>query len=478
MSINALKEFMIHFHTYRNVDLINQGLYQIRARIHYTENKIKYYAIPYFYSESKGSENLLRSEESSIKPHNIIPNHISENNWEYVSKTFLIRYYDEEVEIDEFCYFRLELPSSLLNKKILYHIEFELFFSDALLALESDRKGINFNANNNNINNNNINEDCNSNMKGNNGNNNVLNNVEFKSAACQISYINYDAECPGYVECFNPVVYGDAFFSILNTSVHMVILDYKLRLNNFSAYSSQGVSALWAKDNIGGSKSNEKGKDSSNNNNNSNINKKVLGAGKNKNNNSNEKSESNNISNYNTGTYNNINNFKYNSTDKKQIGNNNKTEKEKYLTENLSSSTNKNITNFLNNDKNTDLNSKSNNNNSNTSDSNNVKANKDQRKSDAVKKNLDFDMLYNSNSNNGNNNDNLNSLIQFFIDDKLNKLTGSSLTAELVDELYESYVVSMIKNYFSIRKKYERLMKKLIYDKIKSEFPFFIVNFF
>ena len=145
-----------------------------------------------------------------------------------MSKTFLIRYYDEEVEIDEFCYFRLELPSELVKSKITYNVEFELFFSDALLALDPDRKTNNTN-NLNSVNKINAQNP-----------NNVLNNAEFKSASKQISYINYDSNSPGYIESFIPIAYNDSFFSILNTSIHMVILDYKLRLNNFSAYSCKG----------------------------------------------------------------------------------------------------------------------------------------------------------------------------------------------------------------------------------------------
>ena len=331
MSINAVKEFMVHFHTYRNIDLINQGLYQIRARIYYTEKNIKYYAIPYFYVDSKGSENLPKNDENNVKPHKIISNHISENNWEYVTKTFLIRYYDEEVEIDEFCYFRLELPSNLINTKILYQLEFELFFSDALLGLESDRKSS-------------------TNIDKNYNNNNILNNVEFKTASCQISYINYDSECPGYIESFNPVVYSDTFFSILNTSIHMVILDYKIRVNNFSAYSTTGS-----------------------------------GDGKDK-----------------------IENFK----------NKNNQIKEEYKNS---------------------------------------------------KNNLEI---------NQQNNKNINSMIDFFVDDKDEKITNGIIKEELADKLYNTYVISMIKNYFFMRKKYERLMNKLIDDKIKSDFPFFIVRNF
>lgn len=232
MSVNALKEFLIHFHNYRNIDLINQGLYQIRCRVYYldeniNQNNSKNYAIPYFFSDSKGTETIQKNNEANIRPHNIISNHISENNYEYVSKTFLIRYYDEEVELDEFCYFRLELPSDLVNSNLTYFIEYELFFSDALLALDPEKKLKNPNLENKN------------NLK---TPNNVLNNAEFKSASKQMCKINYDANFPGYIESFVPITYTDSFLSILNTSVHMIILDYKLRLNNFTAFSCKGNS--------------------------------------------------------------------------------------------------------------------------------------------------------------------------------------------------------------------------------------------
>lgn len=381
MSINALKEFMIHFHTFRNVDLINQGLYQIRSRIYYTDKNTKIYAIPYFFSDSKSVENLLKNEENNIRPHNIIPNHISENNWEYVSKTFLIRYYDEEVEIDEFCYFRLELPSGLLKQKIIYHIEFELFFSDALLALESER---------------------------NKNSNNVLNNVDFKSASLQTSIINFDNECPGYIESFNPVIYGDSFFSILNSSIHMIILDYKLRLNNFIAYSSNGITQTGEKDS-----------DKDNN--------------------------------------------RASSTKKgKNIGS-----KALLKEENTLATVNYNSTSKILNDKNIDINFIS----------NNIKVNIGKNnlnignKSNSEKK-IETDFNFNKKASS----DNVTSLIQFFNHEKLIKITDANLTTEIIDDLYDRYVISLIKNYFAVRKKYERLMNKLIDDKIKSEFPFFIVK--
>jgi len=198
MSINILKEFLIHFHTFRNVDLINQGVYQIRVRINYTDKNIKYYAIPYFYIESKDSEISYQTEEQTIKPHKLISSHKSDNNLEYVSKSFLIRYSDEEVEIDEFCYFRLEIPH-MAKREIMYNIEFELFLYESSNAKDKSAH-------------------------------NILNNVEFKSVSQQMLVINFNGQ--GLVESYTPIVFSDNYSSMLNASVHMIVLDNKLRINN------------------------------------------------------------------------------------------------------------------------------------------------------------------------------------------------------------------------------------------------------
>jgi hypothetical protein len=92
MSTNSLNEFLIHFHTFRNVDLLNQGLYQIRTRIYYTEKSSKFFAIPYHFVESRDAENPYQTEENTIRPHNIITNYINDTGKEYITKTFLIRY--------------------------------------------------------------------------------------------------------------------------------------------------------------------------------------------------------------------------------------------------------------------------------------------------------------------------------------------------------------------------------------------------
>jgi hypothetical protein len=192
MSTKSLNELIIHFHTFRNVDLLNQGLYQIRSRIYYTDNKsTKYFAIPYHFVESRDADNPYLTEENTIRPHNIITNYINDTGKEYITKTFLIRYSDEEVDIDEFCYFRIELPKT----DVLFHIEFELYFSDALMAINKDKK------------------------------NSSINNIEFKSVCCQYLLITYDRK--SFVQSYMPIIFNDSFSSLLSTSVHIVTLDHR-----------------------------------------------------------------------------------------------------------------------------------------------------------------------------------------------------------------------------------------------------------
>ena len=120
MSLNYLYDFVIHFNTYKNIDLTNQGIYQIKSKIFINFNGKTYYAIPYYFSESKALENMYQTDEQTIKAHCVLSPSIASNNYEYITKSFIIRYADEEVELDEFCYFRLEIPSNVNLKRYYY----------------------------------------------------------------------------------------------------------------------------------------------------------------------------------------------------------------------------------------------------------------------------------------------------------------------------------------------------------------------
>ena len=127
MSLNYLYELMIHFHTYKNIELLNQGVYQIKSRIYALINNKKYYAIPYFFTQSKDLENLYQTEERSNKNPILIESQIdNDKNYEYITKSFFIKYADEEIELDEFCYYRIEIPEKRY-KRAFNKNEFQIY---------------------------------------------------------------------------------------------------------------------------------------------------------------------------------------------------------------------------------------------------------------------------------------------------------------------------------------------------------------
>ena len=204
MSLNYLYDIMVHFHTYKNIDLINQGIYQIKAKISTLIDNKKYFAVPYFFTESKDLENKYQTDEQEIKPHSVINAAVAENNYEYITKSFIIRYADEEVELDEFCYFRIEIPTSIPKNKILFNCEFTLGFSEALSNLNKEMK-----------------------------NGNVFQSIKFKVIQTQhITLYSSGNNENNLIESYAPVVYHDSFSSLLNISIHRLLIDYKMRYSS------------------------------------------------------------------------------------------------------------------------------------------------------------------------------------------------------------------------------------------------------
>ncbi len=198
MSINYLYDFVIHYHTYKNIDIVNQGIYNIKTKIFTNYNNKKYHAVPYYFTESKVLENMSQTDEETIRAHCIINPKILENNIEYITKSFIIRYADEEIELDEFCYFRLEIPSNINLNDIEINIRFYIEFSD-------------FN-NSSNV-------------------SNFIKGLKFKKLhLVNVNIIN-EGISKNYIESYAPIVYYDNFSSLLNVSIHRVLSDFKLRIS-------------------------------------------------------------------------------------------------------------------------------------------------------------------------------------------------------------------------------------------------------
>lgn len=184
MSYYGVLDVCLHFHSFRNVDLLHQGLYQLRARVYsdlledhsqlipgtpYTAPPEKVHAggsansqcvavFPYAMIPSrlhqedfklailpKGSLEqrsacIQRSECPEIassnkagraEHHCVVPPSIDAQMQSFHTTTFLIRYCDEEVDLNNLCQFRLELD--LCQKHALatpVYLEIDLMYAD------------------------------------------------------------------------------------------------------------------------------------------------------------------------------------------------------------------------------------------------------------------------------------------------------------------------------------------------------------
>ena len=211
MSFDHLYELMIHYHTYKNIELLNQGVYQIRSKIYTIINEKKYYAIPYFFTESKDLENLYQTEEHSNKNPFIVNNEINENNYEYTTKSFFIKYADEEIELDEFCYFRIEIPEIFAKNGINFFCQFDLWSSDLPTSSTGEQKNQ---------------KDYNS----------MIPKLNFKNMQTEIVEITNNSNeefnaTDAFNESYSPIVFHSNYFSLLRTSIHKILIDYKIRMD-------------------------------------------------------------------------------------------------------------------------------------------------------------------------------------------------------------------------------------------------------
>jgi len=212
MSLNYLYELMIHFHTYKNIELLNQGVYQIKSRIYVMLDNKKYFAIPYFFTQSKDLENLYQTDEHLNKNPVIISNEIDKNNYEYITKSFFIKYADEEIELDEFCYFRIEIPEKFAKNGVNFFCQFDLFSSDLPTSSPGgDQKS-----------NKNLNE--------------MASKMNFKYIQTEtVEILNNSSEkfneYDAFNESYSPIVFHANYFSLLRVSIHRILIDYKIRVD-------------------------------------------------------------------------------------------------------------------------------------------------------------------------------------------------------------------------------------------------------
>ena len=119
MSLRAVSEFILHLEHFRNVDLIQQGLYFMKFQIfNEREDKI-YYANPYHHdtkdttgltSSANNHKSAIEDDQSSkVSFHRLIEPYIVEETNSFYTKTFFIRYAEELVVFRDIVKFRTEV---------------------------------------------------------------------------------------------------------------------------------------------------------------------------------------------------------------------------------------------------------------------------------------------------------------------------------------------------------------------------------
>lgn len=105
MALNAIYEVIIHFESFRNIDLFHQGLYQLQATLSYTldgETQVrlnstqKLPTYPVFTLASRVSREKRRKLKHN-DPHHIISAKLNEQTNSFLTRGFVIRYCEEEV---------------------------------------------------------------------------------------------------------------------------------------------------------------------------------------------------------------------------------------------------------------------------------------------------------------------------------------------------------------------------------------------
>eukprot|EP01022_Parablepharisma_sp_SALTPOND_P028507 TRINITY_DN71073_c0_g1_i1.p1 TRINITY_DN71073_c0_g1~~TRINITY_DN71073_c0_g1_i1.p1 ORF type:complete len:623 (+),score=57.34 TRINITY_DN71073_c0_g1_i1:113-1981(+) len=120
---NAIVSAIVHFETYRNVDLLHQGLYYLRASLTSEDGTAVGFPLDIY-----SSPHVSKAKKNKIDYHNIMP--AATDEFAFNTKVFTIRYCEEEVELNDICEFRVEIPVTPKYLNANYMLEVQLHFGE------------------------------------------------------------------------------------------------------------------------------------------------------------------------------------------------------------------------------------------------------------------------------------------------------------------------------------------------------------
>eukprot|EP00434_Breviolum_minutum_P038025 symbB.v1.2.033719.t1/scaffold4230.1/size42768/4 len=198
MSLCTVVEIALQFESFRNIDLFHQGLYHLKTRI-YRDDESRALAVPY--SHLKGPTMVsepIKGKAPRVDHHNLIPAHLNEELYTFSTRSFLIRYCEEEVELGDIGQFRLELGRAELERRQPLLLEVELMFAD-------------------------LTQPSGENM----GDQPDVESAEFRCVSTQVLRLR---GVERGLHDFCPVVFDECHFCLLNLAVHSAVVDLRFRL--------------------------------------------------------------------------------------------------------------------------------------------------------------------------------------------------------------------------------------------------------
>jgi len=124
MAFQAVTEVSVHISSFRNVDLFHQGLYHLRCRIFQERGNQIVEAVPHLLREAgrNGDRNAAERPNAGLLPSAVLEDELS-----FRTQSFLIRYCEEVVDIEDNWQFRIEQDA---EEDLPMIIEMKLMFAD------------------------------------------------------------------------------------------------------------------------------------------------------------------------------------------------------------------------------------------------------------------------------------------------------------------------------------------------------------
>ena len=127
MSLRSITEFILHLEHFRNVDLIQQGIYFMRYQIFNEDDEKVYYANPYHH-ETKDPESISPKKRDKASYHRLIEPYINDETNSFYTKAFFIRYAEELVVLRDIVKFRTEIDVKQNYLNTEFFLKAELFY--------------------------------------------------------------------------------------------------------------------------------------------------------------------------------------------------------------------------------------------------------------------------------------------------------------------------------------------------------------